>query len=267
MPKPDPQITLKALADVIEFAEKVGLPHAAAPLKRFHTDLQTAQPTLKVLQYKVKDASDKAYEAIEAHLCDECLEPLPGNEENLETMKALFGDLDALIYPPKFIEKAFPTTGLMGAELVEAKTIRYIGSPDGIKSIFENSVTLVQHYCQLICTGDYTSAYNLTSPDLKEWMEISRFISEYKGVSERYGGAPAQYHIESIGWIFPDLAARTNAELNKIWPKYVPQAVRRANPYGFWVLDKEKQSGCWGSHWITEHEEGYRIAKFDFYTQ
>src|SRR3989442_7758756 len=133
MPAPPLQPVGEALSGVIEFGRRIGLASAITRLETFHTEFQKVKPTLKILQSKVKDASDEAYLAIRERVLDEALEPRPGQEGLADDMNRVFGHLNDVIYPPKFIEKEMATTGFAGAEFVQSKTVRYMGSPGNVQ--------------------------------------------------------------------------------------------------------------------------------------
>ena len=265
MPAPPSQTVLDAVSDVVAFAHRIGLASKVSHLEVLHAQFQKVKPTLKILQSEVKDASDEAYLAIREHVLDDGLDPRPGNEALAEDMNRVFGHLNDVIYPPKFIEKEMPTTGFAGTEFVESKTVRYMGSSALVRVIFERSIQLVRRYCQLVAEGDLQEAYHLTSPELQQWMSFKRYLGEHKRASQRYGGSPSEFLPDEFGWIFPDNEARNNAEVGRIvWPRYVPKSVLRATVYGFWICNTGARTGCHGGLWITEHWGELQIAKFEF---
>ncbi len=268
MPAPDQQAVVEALTDVIEFGHRVGLPAKVAALEAFREQVRAKKPTLKYLQSTVKDAADRAFHAIRGRVFEDGLRvPRVGEEALADSFHEVFRVLNEVIYPPRVTAKEIDVSGFPSAGAVESKVVSCLGDPAEIPRIFEGSVSLVRDYCRAVVAADMEAAYALTSPELRSWMSFPRFLAEHGAASDRYGGPPVEYLIESFGWIFPDAESRNHAEVGRIvWPRYVPKPIRRATVYGFWVRDREEVTGCSGGHWVTEHDDGFRIAKFTFYT-
>jgi len=264
MPAPSSEAVIHALSGVIAFGHKVGLEGMVSRLERFREEFEKTKPTLKRLQGEVANARDEAFIAIRAHLHDEALNPRAGHEAHSQEMHEVFRGLSDVIYPPKFLEKAMPTTGFAGAEFVEKKAVRYLGAAEGVKPIFEASVALTRSYCELVGRRELAQAYEHTSLELRGWMNFKSYQHAHERAAARYGGWPTRFGINSFVWIFPDNEARQNGEVGALWPRHVPKPIRRAMVYGFWLGEGQSETGCYGSLWITESSGQLQIAKFDF---
>src|SRR5205085_1661690 len=106
MPAPGPEKVLQALEAVIALGKSAGVPQAVEELERHRTLFLDRKPTLKQLQGPVKDATDRAFHALRAVLIDAGLrDPLPGKEALTEEFYRVFGGLNRIIYPPRFVAK------------------------------------------------------------------------------------------------------------------------------------------------------------------
>ncbi|MFN3651136.1 MAG: hypothetical protein ACK47B_16295 [Armatimonadota bacterium] len=266
MPRPDPQVVVAALERVIGVGHRLGMAPEVQPLAAFRERFHTEKPTLKLLQSAVKNASDRAYLALRSRVFSDGLrEPWPGQEELAEEFNEAFRSLNDVIYPPRFIDHYTSAEGWPGSEEIEEHSIRYLGSPENLPLIFERAVDVVKRYRDAILSKDWGAAYALASPELKEWMTLSHFIHEQERAAEQFGGAAVRFQFYGFNWIFPDQEARNNAEVGRIiWPRYVPKDCRRAMVYGFWIRNEAGGTGSPGNLWITEHEDGYRIARFSY---
>jgi hypothetical protein len=190
----------------------------------------------------------------------------PDKNEVVNELYEVVDAINAVISPPKFVAKEISTVGFSGSEEVEDKIVRYMGEPANVRHIYEQSVKLVKRYRKALIDADIESAYAMTSPELQSWMGLKRFTSDHNKAACDFGGPPVAYDLMCFDWIFPDDEARNNATVgNIVWPRYVPKPIRRAKVSGWWVRDFRTKAACAGGLWVTEHTDGFRIAKFDYY--
>jgi hypothetical protein len=189
-----------------------------------------------------------------------------------ETEAKSLAELDRVIIllrdaldPPEPPLPTMDVSAFAGSEYVEAKDTAYIGDPESVRSIFEQSVAIVRRHTEAIGRGDYAAAYEDLASDTRSWMSLKRFLTAHEEASKRYFGPPLSFQIGGFAPILADEAARKKSKLEQGWPKTSPKESRRAKLNGFWFRDQQNH-GCYGTFWITEEAGKYRIAKFNFWS-
>lgn len=188
-----------------------------------------------------------------------------------ETQEKALAELDRVIIllrdaldPPEPPLPTMAVTTFAGSEFVEAKDTAYIGDPEAVQSIFEQSVAVVRRHTEAIGRGDYAAAYEYLAADTRSWMSLKRFQTAHEEATKRYFGPPLSFQIGGFAPILADETARKKSTPEQGWPKSSDKPNRRAKMNGFWFRDQENH-GCYGTFWITEEAGEYRIAKFNFW--
>jgi hypothetical protein len=194
---------------------------------------------------------------------------LPGKDKDQTEQEyyRVLNVLGAAIHPQKPQPPEMNIGKFAGVKHVKRKRTAYAGDPDGVGPIVEHSVDLIQRYSEAVGRGDFEAAYRLTGAGLRDWMTFKRFVSTHEKAAREYGGAALEFQIDEFLFVLADAAARKKSTADEGWPKATPKDVRRSRLVGFWIRKKSLQTGCWGAFWITEENNDYRVAKFDFFTQ
>src|SRR5947207_2512256 len=87
-------------------------------------------------------AGHVAFRELAKHLCDECGEPLPGNDQLYGEFVKMMLAFDDALRPPKFVEQKISLAGFAGGDEVQSKRVRYIGNATAVRGIVERSLAL-----------------------------------------------------------------------------------------------------------------------------
>jgi hypothetical protein len=260
---PDSSSVLRILREAADFTRTVGAESEAAQLERFYVRFQSERATFKLLQGPVDKAMSQAFRKARAALFDEKHEPLPGTDSLRDKYGCIWEAFFKLIYPPDWLE--MDITQFAGSEHLKQKVVSYKGVASGVLPVVERSIELIQRYSRLIGRGDFESAYLLTAAGLRGWMSLKRFVTEHEQAARTYGGPALEYLIHKFQFVYSDDAARRKSTADEGWPKATPKQERRSCVTGFWIRDRDAQTGCAGGFLISEERHEYRIAKFTFY--
>jgi hypothetical protein len=162
------------------------------------------------------------------------------------------------------MEEDIDISGFAGSERVQHRRVTCRGDAAEFRAIVERTIAFVKQYSDTVGSGDLAAAYALTDSSLQKRMKFERFKAEHEDAEKRYHGPALEYQIERFVYVLADDAARQDKK-DKGWDKRVPREERRARLLGFWVRNREKNTGCRGRLWITEENGEYRVAEFDFY--
>jgi hypothetical protein len=262
MPNPNQEAVLKALADFIKLGREVGLPKVVVPLEQFHTEFQTAKPTLKILQGPVHSAYSAAFLVIRDRVYDRSKDrPRPGMKKQDQEFDRCCRAMSDALFPEEYPETEI--VGLAGNK--ECTSV--IGDPKDAKTIAKRSLDIVRRFSKAVFRQDIESAYKLCANELRTVMSVKQFVTEVNRSDSRFGGPAVDLIVERITWIYADTASRKKSNSSGDWPKGTPKPNKRALVVTFWFTDKKTKQGRWVFFWVTEESEGYRIAKFKQYLQ
>ena len=151
-----------------------------------------------------------------------------------------------------------------GAEQVGHKGVSCWGDPAEFRSIVERSIAFARKYSDTLGSGDLAGAYALTGASLRKRMSFEKYERVHQQGEAEFHGPALEYLIERFVYVLADDAARQDKK-DHGWESDIPRECRRSRLIGFWIRDREDQSGCRGRLWITEENGEYRLADFDFY--
>ena len=154
--------------------------------------------------------------------------------------------------------------GFVGGQYVQHADVECRGEPAGFRPIVERSIAFVRKYSATLGSGALAAAYELTSASLRARIDFARFEQIHQQAESEFRGPALEYRIERFVYVLADDAAR-NDKTDKGWRNDIPRDARRSRIIGFWVRNRENNSGCRGRLWITEENGEYRLADFDFY--
>jgi hypothetical protein len=162
------------------------------------------------------------------------------------------------------VTEDFDISGFEGSERVQHRGVTCRGDAAEFRPIVERTIAFVKLYSETVGSGDLVAAYALTDSSLRQRMRFERFEEEHREGERMYRGPALEYQIERFVYVLADDAARQDKS-DKGWDKRVPRERRRSRVLGFWIRNREKNTGCRGRLWITEEDGEYRVADFNFY--
>lgn len=264
MPTPDFDAVLNTLREAADFALRVGAHKEAIVLEDFWKRFQKEQPTLPVLRGIVLNAMDKASAQISKIVEDERRDPKPGMEALARDHTRIWVRFLKLLHPPEWSE--MDIRAFAGSKFVKEKSVSYKGNPDGVRPIVEGSIAAIRHYSELIASGDFDQAFELTDAGLQDRMDLRKFVNEHERAAQKYHGPALEFQLQRFAYVYADDVVRQESNTaNEGWPNLTAKANRRGRMLGFWIRDRAANTGCGGSLWIAEESGTYRIAKFDFF--
>ena len=268
MPRRNPQTICAALAELKKFY--IYFDNSAvtriAPLEKLIRRFQEERLTKEMVSDLIR-LKDEIYIQTREQIWGG--RRLPGPHETEEKTTAefdrVFGIVGEALYPSEPEWPRLDLSGVLGSEFLKTKDTAYQGAPQGVRSIAEHSLAIVRRHTEAVGRGDFQTAYETTGVDLRAWMSLKRFETVHRDASGKYGGPPIEFRIDGFGFVLADDQARKKSKGDEGWPKTTPKETRRAILSGFWIRDAQNH-GCYGSFWITEESDEYRVAKFDFWT-
>jgi hypothetical protein len=268
MPRRDPETICAALAELKKFYIyfDASAYTRIAPLENFIHRFQEERLTNSMVSDLVR-LKDEIYIQTREQIWGG--RRLPGPQETEEKTTAeferVFGMLGEALYPSEPEWPRLDVGGFAGSAFLKTKEAAYQGNPEGVRAVVEHGIAIVRRHTEAVGRGDFKAAYEDTGADLKAWMNLKRFETAHREASSRYGGPPMEFQIDGFQFVLADGQARKKSKGDEGWPKTTPKETRRAKLWGFWIRDTQNH-GCYGSFWITEESDAYRIAKFDFWT-
>jgi hypothetical protein len=265
MERPNSQTICDALDEYAKFFAEFGDANSNIPRfhefsKRFREGKITKELILELVHFRDRVHNEVTMEIFAHHY-------LPGKDD-AQTQKEYYRVLNALgaaLHPPKPKPPKLDISKFAGAKKIETKTTEYAGDPSGVRPIVERSLELVKNYSEAVGRGDFEAAYRLTGAGLRDWMTLKRFVGAHEKAAREYGGPALQFNVEKFQFVLADDEARKKSTAEEGWPKTTSKDVRRSRLIGFWIRDKAAQAGCCGAFWITEEDNDYRVAKFEFF--
>ena len=265
MERPDSQTICRALDEYSKFFTEFGDANSNIPRfnefsRRFREEKITKELIRELVNFRDGVHNQVTMEFLAHH-------HLPGKDD-AHTQKEYYRVLNALgsaFHPPKPRPPKLDISKFAGAKNIKIKTTEYAGDPSGVRPIVEQSLELIQNYSEAVGRGDFEAAYRLTGAGLRDWMTLKRFVSAHEKATREYGGPALQFNVERFQFVLADVEARKKSTAEEGWPKTTSKDVRRSRLIGFWIRDKAAKTGCCGAFWITEEENNYRVAKFEFF--
>ena len=263
MSTPDYTTLWKVLQDAAAVTRRIATDADAAPLDLILKRLETEKLSFKELRGPVHDVMNRIGGRLDKILFDEDRNVRPGMDPHVEEVGRIWPGFTRVLYPPPFED--IDISDCAGSEAVNEKTAGYRGDPQKVRPVVERSIGIIQRYSAFIGRGDFDAAYQLTASGLRAWMNPKRFVTEYEQAAKTYGGLPLDYLIYRFPFVYSDDAARRKSTADEGWPKTTPKEERRSCVTGFWICNREAQTGCAGGFLISEEQNEYRIAKLTFY--
>jgi hypothetical protein len=143
-------------------------------------------------------------------------------------------------------------------------TASVVGDVDVARKIANHSLNIVQQFSEAIIRGDIERAYELCAKELRTSMSLTQFATELQQQDEEWDGKPIDYSPERIVWIYASETSRNRSNKDHDWPKGTPKPTKRAMLNGWWTTEKP-DIGRPLTFWVSEEDDGYRIAKFQPY--
>jgi hypothetical protein len=163
----------------------------------------------------------------------------------------------------------FPETDishLPASQHVQHKGVYVRGDPAALPAIVQRSIEFALRYSQILGSGDLQAAYALTDSGLQSAMTFEQFEQEHQDAQREFGGPALEFQIERFAFVLTDSAARNKSNTShEGWHKGTAKENRRCRLIGFWVRNRQNNSGCRGSMWLSEQDGDNRLANFDFY--
>src|SRR5882762_3627274 len=150
----DTNALVQATDNAVALAKRARAPKQAAALEKLSANLRKEKLTPKLIKTVVQPTRDKAFRELAKHLCDECGEPLPGNDQLYADFVRMMLAFDDALHPPKFVEQEISLAGFAGGDEVQSKRVRYIGNATAVRGIVERSLALVKRYTRHVANGD-----------------------------------------------------------------------------------------------------------------
>src|SRR5687767_15244178 len=98
----------------------------------------------------------------------------------------------------------------------------------------------------------------MTDGGLREMMSFKQFVKIHQDAQRQFGGPALEFQIERFAFVLADQSARQQSKTSREgWAKGTAKDSRRCRLIGFWVRDREAQSGGRGSLWISEENGQY----------
>jgi hypothetical protein len=144
-------------------------------------------------------------------------------------------------------------------------TASVVGDIDEARKIARHSLDVVKQFSEAVIRGDVEQAYALCANELRNSMSVKRFVTELQKQDDEWGGKPIDYSPQRIVWIYASEQARKRSNKDHAWPKDTPKPSKRAMLNGWWATERPEGGQEFGrplTFWVSEEEDGYRIAKF-----
>jgi hypothetical protein len=144
-------------------------------------------------------------------------------------------------------------------------TASVVGDIDEAKKIAVHSLVTVKQFSEAVIRGEIEQAYALCANELRTEMSLNRFAAELQKQDDEWGGKPIEYEPQRIVWVYASEMSRKRSNKDHDWPKSTPKPNKRAMLNGWWTTEKPAGARAVGrplTFWVSEEEDGYRIAKF-----
>jgi hypothetical protein len=265
MQRRDPKAIATALEGYVSFLSEFGdgendILKFREFIRRFEQEKFTKQLFQEMVSFR-----DGVHSKIRMRFLEHCCLPNKNDEQTQKEYYRVLNILGAAINPPEPKSTMMDISEFAGAKNVETKTTEYAGDSNGVRQVVERSLELVKNYSEAIGRGDFEAAYRLTGAGLQDWMTLKRFIGAHEKAAREFDGPALQFNVEAFQFVLADDTARKKSTAEEGWPKKTTKEARRSRLLGFWIRDKAANTGCGGAFWITEENNDYRIAKFEFF--
>jgi len=242
-----------------DFSEKLGADKEAATFRKLHTGFASRElPTKQIQEEAWKAKAFVAFKAVRI------AKSSPDGTDISKELSRLGIALSEALFPPAPGKP--PETYVKGLAGNDETTL-VIGVLDDAANIAKRAISVVQEFSSSIFKRDLGRAHDLCADELRRWMTPKRFQGALAKADGQFGGAAVECVVERLNLLYADEAARQITNKQGFWPKDTPKTNKRATVGAFWFTHPAERRGRWVALWVTEQEDGYRIAKFQQHLQ